>query len=156
MFAIRMLMRIIQLNRWKYEDCSESNTFCFIILAHNVRGGCWWYSSRDWEPSPIYSITFCCDMTDGSREAVWSNSIRHRSASEAKHVSLSSSMWKKIAPIEINWCLLNFYGDQTVDVSTVQVVVCFSSGDRNSGSHLLVLIFVSLTCRLFFIASKNA
>ena len=54
-------------------------------------------------------------------------------------------------------CLLNVYGDQTVDVSTVrQWVVHFSSGD--SGSPLLVqtaFSFTSTACRLLFIAGKN-
>jgi len=26
---------------------------------------------------------------------------------------------EKVAPIDIHWCLLDIYGDQTVDVSTV-------------------------------------
>ena len=26
-----------------YEGCSESNTSYFILLAHNIRGGCWRY-----------------------------------------------------------------------------------------------------------------
>jgi len=38
--------------------------------------------------------------------------------------------------------LENAYGDQAVDVSTVrQRVVCFSSGDSDSGSPLLVQIY---------------
>ena len=62
----------------------------------------------------------------------------------SKGVSLNSSMWKKIAPIDIQRCLLNINGDQRVDVSTVrQWVVCFISGDSNSGSPLLVQIFMS-------------
>jgi hypothetical protein len=37
---------------------------------------------------------------------------------------------EKMAPNDIHWCLLNVYGDQTVDVSTVrQWVARFSSGD---------------------------
>ena len=39
---------------------------------------------------------------------------------------------EKITPIDIHWCLLNIYGDQTVDVNTVkQGVVHFSSGDSD-------------------------
>jgi len=46
--------------------------------------------------------------------------------------------------------LLNVYGDQTVDVSTVRWwVVHFSSGDSESGSALLVQVFTSAACRLF-------
>jgi hypothetical protein len=37
---------------------------------------------------------------------------------------------EKIGPIDIHRRLLNVYGDQTVDVSTVRLwVVCFSRGD---------------------------
>ena len=46
--------------------------------------------------------------------------------------------------------------DDTGDMSTVKWwVVGFSSGDRISGSPLLVLIFKSAACRLMFIAGKN-
>jgi len=39
---------------------------------------------------------------------------------------------EKIAPYDIHRCLLNVYGDQTVDVSTVRRwVVRFSSGDSD-------------------------
>ena len=39
---------------------------------------------------------------------------------------------EKIAFTDIHWCLLNIYGDQTVDVSTVrQWVMCFSSSDSD-------------------------
>ena len=56
---------------------------------------------------------------------------------------------QKEAPIDIHWCLLNIYGGQTVDVSTVrQGVVHFS----NSGSPLLV----QCAWRFLFIAGANA
>ena len=29
-----------------YEGCSKSNASYFIVLAHNIRGRCWWYGSR--------------------------------------------------------------------------------------------------------------
>jgi len=38
----------------------------------------------------------------------------------------------KIAPNDIHWCLLNIYGDQTVDVSSARrCMVHFSSGDSD-------------------------
>ena len=38
-----------------------------------------------------------------------------------------------MAPTDIHWCLLNFYGDQTVDVSTVRWwLVSFSNGDSST------------------------
>ena len=60
-----------------------------------------------------------------------------------------------MAPIDINWNLLNVYGDWTVDVSTVrQWVVCVSGSD--SGTLLLVQIFMSAACRMEVTAGKNA
>ena len=29
-----------------YRGCSESNASYFILLAHDIRGECWWYVSR--------------------------------------------------------------------------------------------------------------
>ena len=64
---------------------------------------------------------------------------------------------EKIALIDIYWHLLNIYGDQTVNVSTVRwTVVRFCSSDSNSGSPLLAQIFMSVSCRLFFIAGRSA
>ena len=61
-----------------------------------------------------------------------------------------------MAPIAIHQHLLNIYVDPAVDVSTVRWwVVCFSSGDSNSGSPPLVQIFKCTACRLTFIAGKN-
>mgnify|MGYP001856021262 CR=1 FL=1 len=55
-------------------------------------------------------------------------------------------------------CLLNVYGEQTVDVSTVrQWVVCFSSGDNNTGSPPLVQVsscslqYTGITLRVTYI-----
>jgi len=57
---------------------------------------------------------------------------------------------KKIAPID------SVFGDQTVDVGAVrQWRMCFSSGDSDSGSPLLVQFFMSKACRLLFIAGEN-
>ena len=34
--------------------CFKSNASYFIVLAHNVRGGCSWYCSRGWTFLPIF------------------------------------------------------------------------------------------------------
>ena len=48
---------------------------------------------------------------------------------------------EKMAHSDIHRCLLNVYGDQNVDVSTVRWwVVHFSSGDNDSRSPLLMQI----------------
>jgi len=61
---------------------------------------------------------------------------------------------EKSAPVDINWHLLSVCGDQPVDVSAVRRwVVRFISGD--SGSPLLVLIFMSVICRLLFITGER-
>lgn len=41
-----------------YEGCSKSNTYCFIILVHDIKGRCWWYNSRGWTFSAV--LWFCC------------------------------------------------------------------------------------------------
>ena len=51
-------------------------------------------------------------------------SVKQRCVTECLH-------WEKIAPIDI-LCLLNIYGDQTAEVSTVRRwVVHLSSGDSS-------------------------
>jgi len=78
--------------------CSESNSSYLILLIHNIRGGCWWYGSRDWTLPPIFhSILLLCDRWQqrGSLTKwrltwkwVWS-----------KDVSLNSSVQKKMHPL---------------------------------------------------------
>jgi len=72
-----------------------------------------------------------------------------------KHGGIQFLRVEKMAPTGIHQCLLDVYGDQTVDVSTVrQGVLHFSSGD--SGSPPPAQMFTSMACRLLFIAGKNA
>ena len=47
-------------------------------------------------PSCQYSITFCCHVTNGSREAFWQNGVWHGSMYEAK---VCYWMWKKLHPL---------------------------------------------------------
>ena len=56
---------------------------------------------------------------------------------------------EKMAPMDINWHLLNVSWDQTVDVNSEVV-----SG--NCKLLLLVQIFMGIVCRLLFIAGENA
>ena len=131
-----------------YEGCSEGSVSYSIILAHDVRGGCWWYGSRGWTFPPILrygwqqrgTLTKWCPTWN----CIWS-----------KGVSLNSLHAEKMVPTDILWCLLSTYGDQTVDVSTVrQWVVCFSSS--NSGSLTLLPIFIGMVYRFLFISGENA
>jgi len=101
-----------------------------------------------------HSMTFCCSLIDGSGRAdtVASDVELHMK----QRCEIEFFRVEKMAHIDIHWCLLNTYGDQTVDVSTVrQWVECFSSDYSNSGSPLLVLIFTRTACRLLFITGKK-
>ena len=113
-----------------YEGCSESNASHFIMLAHNVRGGCWWPGSRGWSFPPIFHyILFPCDRWQ--QRGSLTKWCLTQTCFWSIGVSWNSSVWKK-PPIDIHQCLLNIYGDQTVDVSTMRWwMVHFSSGDSD-------------------------
>ena len=124
-----------------YEGFCESNVSDFIMLAHNVRGRCWQYDNRCWTfPLIFHFILLLCN----------------RQQIEFLHV-------EKMTSIDIHQCLLNAYGDQTVNVSTVKAGLCgqrFPSNYAiilwNNGSLPLVQIFMSVAFRLWFITGKNA
>ena len=64
---------------------------------------------------------------------------------------------EKIALIDIHQHLLNFYGDYSVDVSTVKRwVVHLSSGDSNGGSLPMVQVVMSMACRFLYFTGENA
>ena len=68
---------------YSHEFCSESNTFCFIMLSTTSEvdfGG----TAVEAETSHQYSVTFFCCVTDGSRGTDWQNGIWHGSANGAK------------------------------------------------------------------------
>ena len=89
----------------RYKGCSKSNASSFIMLAHNVRRGCWWYGSRGWTFPPISHyilLPWNRWQQKGSLtkwhltwKGVWS-----------KGVSLNSSMQRKWVPIDVCWWLL--------------------------------------------------
>ena len=95
------------------------------MLAHDIRGRCWWYGGREWIFLPrFHYILLLCDrwqqrgsMTEWhlTWKCLWS-----------KGVSINSSMWKRLRPltlIDACWILWK----PNVDVSTVRWwVVLFS------------------------------
>lgn len=92
-----------------YQGRSKTNVSYPIILAHDVRSGCWWYGNRLWTFPPITG-KFCCSATFGSRGAVWQkNGIWHESAYNAKVCNWIPPCGKKCT----HWhrCLLNVYRD---------------------------------------------
>jgi len=74
---------------------------------------------------------------------VW---MKQRCAAEFCHAQ------KAIVPIDIQWCMLDIYGDQAMDVS---VVLCFSSDDSNSRSPLLLQVLPSMVCSLLSLLVKT-
>ena len=88
------------------------------MLAHNVRGRCWWYGSRNWTFPPICHYMLLPSDRWQQRgslikwyltwKCIWS-----------KGVLLNSSMQNKMAPIDIHLHLLTIDGDQPLDLNSV-------------------------------------
>ena len=143
-----------------YKGLSENNTSNFIMMTDNIRCRCWWYSSRGWTFPPLFHyILLLCDRWQ-NRGSLTKCHLTWK-CGWSKDASLYSSMQKKIVPIDLCWLLLNGYGDQIVDVSTVGWwVVHFSKWwqqcERHATSWMSLQIFMRITCRLLFISGKNA
>jgi len=88
------------------------------------------------EPSHQYPITCCCQLTDGSGGAVWQNGsdmevcMKQRQVTEFLYV-------EKMAPIDINQCLLNVSRDQPVAVSMARHGWCISAVTAATVDHIL-------------------
>ena len=102
----------------KFKGCSENNASCFILLAHNVRYGYWCCGSRGWTFPQVFHFVVVWQMaaegwadTMASDMEVW---MEQRCGNEFLHEA-------KNVPTDIHQCLLNAYGDWTVDVSTMRV-----------------------------------
>jgi len=133
------------------EDCFKCSESYLIMLAHEVRCGFWRYGSGGWTFPQIfhYILLLCSRWQQRGSLTEWCQTWKWV---WSKGMELNSSIWKKFAPIDIHWCLLNVNGDQIVNMSTVgRWVVRFSSG-----SPPLVQTFMSATCRVFFNVGKNA
>ena len=85
------------------------------MLAHGIRGdvggmakevvaSCW-HSIAMWQVA--------AEGQSDRRVSEMKETVKQRSGTEFLHV-------KRVAPTDINWCLLSVYGDQTVDVCTVR------------------------------------
>ena len=84
------------------------------------------------EPSHPYPLKFCCCATDDSRGIVWQNGVWHGSGYEVKVCNWIPPRGKNCTQWHSS-TLLNVYGDQTVDISTVRRWVArFSSGDSDA------------------------
>jgi len=96
--------------RCLFERCSESNASYFVMLVHNIRGRCWWSSSRGWTSQPIlhYILLLGNRWPQKGSLTKWHLEVhmKQRCVSEFLHV-------KKKSPTDIQWCFLNIYGDRT-------------------------------------------
>jgi len=133
-------------SRVKYKGCSESNTY-FILLAHDVRGRCWWYSSKVWVFLSIfhYMVLLCNRWQQGSSLTEWRLTWKRV---WSKAVSLNSSMqkqWHSLTFIDTCWTLM-----ETKQWMGAQW------GGGWSVSAALGQIFTSVACKLLFIAGENA
>jgi len=104
------------------------------------------------EPFQQYSIPCCCSVTDGSRGAVWQNGVWHGSAYEAKGWNWIPA-WGKNST-HWHWRLLNVYGDQSVDVSTVRWWVVHFSSDGNASGSFHWCRFTRMGYRFLSITAK--
>ena len=104
------------------------NVSYFVMLSHNIKGGCWWYGRSGWTFPPItHNFFFALLQIAADRQ-----SGKMASDMKAEVCHWIPACRKKFAPVNIHWCLLSIYGDQKVAVSMVRWwIVYFSSGDSN-------------------------
>ena len=109
-----------------------------------------WQQSLTFMPT-LHSILLLCDrwqQRDSLSKWYLTDTLSLRGGTEFFHVETK-------AHTDIPQCLLNIYGDQPVDVSTVRWwVVYFSSDD--SGPPPLIQMFTKVAFRPLFIAGEKA
>jgi len=117
-----------------YEGCSRSNDSYFIMLDHNIRGGCRLCDSRDWTFPPVFPyLLLLCDRWQ-QRDSLTKWCLTWKCA-WSRGVSLNSSMWKN----GTHWhssTLAKVSGDQTVDMRTAGGGCCLSAVMTVTVGHL--------------------
>jgi hypothetical protein len=110
---------------------SKNNGSYFILLVHDVRGECWWDGSRGWTFLPIV-CKFCWCATAAEEQ---SGKIASDMEVRTKQKCVIGFFHaEKIEPNDIDQHLLNIYGDQIMDTSTLRwcvsavVTVIWESG----------------------------
>ena len=86
----------------KYEGCSKSNASHFIVLAHNIRSGCWWYDSRGWTFPPISHYMLLPHDSWLQRGSLTEWCLTWTCV-RSKDISLNSSTWKKLHLLMLAW-----------------------------------------------------
>ena len=118
------------------EGSSDSNVSCFIVMACDVRVGCWWYDSRGWTFPPIFhSMLLLCDRWQ-QRGSLTEWCLTWKCI-ESKGVSLNSCMWgKKWHPLMNQWASAQWAGGWYI--SAVVTVTWKTSHVLDSHAYLWV------------------
>ena len=91
-----------------YEYYPESNTSYFIMLAHNIRGRCWWDGGRGWSFPPVFHyISLPCDRWQQRGSLI--ECCQSWKCTWSKGVGLNSSMWNKwqtLAFLDVYWMFM--------------------------------------------------
>ena len=124
----------------------------FIMLANNIRGGCWWYGSRGWTFQ--YSLKFvamwqmAAEGQSGKTASDVEVCMKQRCVTEFYHVkkwhllTFTSICWRFMEPKQ--WMWVWWGGGWCV------------SAVATAGHLHWCKFFTSTACRLLFITSKNA
>jgi len=113
------------------KDCSKSNVSYFIMLTHNVRGGCWWYGSRGWTSLPVFHYILL-RMTDG-REAQ------------------SDKMTSNVEVHMKQRCVIEFLHAEK-NVRSFLYILCFQVGYQEKALHQGVVRHWNSLCRKMIMA----
>jgi len=124
---------------------------CWPTMSETNVGG----MAVEVEPSHQYPIMFCCHVTDGSRGTVWQDGS-DMEVQMKQRCELAFLHVEKIAPTDICCHLLNVYGDQTVDMSTVKIGLLGQYFLSNVTIIAAVKQGVSSTCADFYKCSMQA
>jgi len=125
------------------------------------------------EPSHQYPIPFCCVTVEGQSDRMASDMEVHAKQRCATEFLREENIW----PMDIHWCLLNAYEDQTLFIPNLNLPLSISpcptktgsgcehskavSGkfqqcERQATSQTALQVFRSVACRLLLIADKSA
>lgn len=126
---------------------SESTPFYLIMLAHDIRGGCWWYGNRGW----TFPATQVVAMGQMAAEwHSWQSAIWHGSEYEVKGWNLNSSMKKN----GIHWHSLTL--SEHFWRSDSESEHCEALGGTfHQWRQWFSQIFMSTACRHLFTSGKN-
>ena len=145
------------LEEWLHEDCSESNPSYFVTLAITSEADV--SGAADVEPSHQYPVTFCCCVTDGSREAVWQKGLWHGGACEAKVCHWIFTSGKKTCTHWHSLMLADYLWSSNSECYHSEVVggtfqQWWQWCERQATFQTAMQ--TSAACRLLFIAGENA